>query len=133
MSTQHNYYLSKCITGEDSELSATSDNSCNFCCDHPTVSPHNCNIYINKTQGQFEAPPYPYTTCNWLIEVPSDHEVLVRLTQVSEFTGERFAIYNVYSVLLQYGGFSSLRGFGITKQYFIMMELNDEGRACIYQ
>jgi len=81
-----------CVTGEDSELPTTGDNSCNFCCDQPTVSPHNCNIYINETRGQFEAPPYPYTTCTWIIEVPADHEVLVRLTQVSEFTGERFVI-----------------------------------------
>ena len=80
------------VTGEDSELPSKSDNSCNFCCDQPTVSPHNCNIYINKIQGRFEAPPYPYTTCSWVIEVPTDHEVLVRLRQESDFIGERFAI-----------------------------------------
>ena len=91
-----------CVIGEDSELPTTRDNSCNFCCDQPTVSPHNCNIYINETQGQFEAPPYPYTTCTWMIEVPSHHEVLVKLAQVSEFTGERFviAVYILtYSIL----------------------------------
>jgi len=81
-------------------MPTASDSSCSFCCDQEAVTPHNCSIYINQTRGNFEAPPYPYTSCTWVIEVPTDHEVLVKLRQVSDFAGERFAIIIVFVIHL---------------------------------